>query len=222
MGLLGEIRDLFNVLDLPTQYIMIFTPCWFFVLLFFAIKVKRDKETVYNILAFVPVVNFLVFFLFNYTKGDIIISLDRYGYYGGTAIIYCILSIMYGRKKKKIWPVVLSGTASFAITLWALNYVIFYGTHFSNYSRMGYEASMTALIDELEQNYVLRDYKEIDFDGLREKYIPMAAEAEKTGDREAFSMAIANLCYEFHDRHVDFVISERVFGNRSNIKCPDR
>ena len=209
MSLISEIWGLFKVLDAPMQYIMIFTSCWFFVLLVFALKVKWNKENVFTVLAFIPVINYIIFYLFNYTKGDIVLGLDRHGTYGIIAVLYCVLCMFYAKRKKKKWPMVLNAVIAFCITIWSFVYVIFFGSHFSNFSRMGYRDSIASLIDELEQNYVLRDHKEIDFDDLRYRYIPLAEEAEKNKDREAFAVVVANLCYEFHDRHVDFVISDQ-------------
>ena len=106
------------------------------------------------------------------------------------------------------------------ISGWTVVYVLALGSayHFGNFSHPGYEKSMAGLIDELEKNYILRDYKEIDFDALRAEYLPMAAEAEKNKDEEAFAEAVANLCYEFHDGH----LSMRITDDELSAKVAER
>lgn len=199
-----KIIEMLRLLDFPTVYLLLFTVCWLLVLILFALILKSKNRIVYWILAVIPLINFAVFYLINYTKGAPATGFVRYGPCLLAALGYALAGIVLARSDKKAKPVVISGVLAVLMSVFTVAYILINGTayHYCNFSHLGYERSMASLIDELEKNYVLRDYKEIDFEQLRAEYIPLAAEAEKNGDEAAFAEAVANLCYEFHDGHL--------------------
>jgi len=210
LDIIGEIFELLSLVDIQTKYLIAFTTAWFFVLIVFTVVIKKNKKKVFKILAFIPLLNFAVFYLFNYTRGVQLLGFLRYGPHLAAALIYMAISLWISRGKRKVQPLIINGILSAVIVAWSVFYVLAIGSayHFGNFSHPGYKKSMAGLINELEANYVLRDYKEIDFDHLREVYIPMAEEAEKNKDEEAFAEAVANLCYEFHDGHLSIRITD--------------
>lgn len=210
LDIVGEILELFSLVDIQTKYITVFTAVWFFVLIAFTVFVKKNNKRIFKILAFIPLLNFAVFYLFNFTRGAQLLGFLRYGPHLAAALIYMVISLWISRGKRKVLPLIINGFLSAVIVAWSVFYVLAIGSayHFGNFSHPGYKKSMAGLINELEANYVLRDYKEIDFDHLREVYIPMAEEAEKNKDEEAFAEAVANLCYEFHDGHLSIRITD--------------
>jgi len=216
IDIIKEIIELLQVVDSPTAYLMVFTPAWLLVLIGFAIFIKKDKKRVFRALSIVPLLNFAVFYLFNYTRGAQLIGLLRYGPHLAAAVVYLIAGLIISRGKWKVLPIVISGLLAIIISGWSVIYVLALSNvyHFGNCSHPGYEKSMAGLIDELEKNYVLRDYKEIDFDALRAEYLPMAAAADKDKDEEEFAEAVAKLCYEFHDGHLSMRITDEELRNR--------
>ena len=210
IDILKEILELVQLVDLPTAYLMLFTPAWLLVLIGFVIFVKKSVKPLFKVLSFIPLLNFAVFYLFNYTRGAQLVGLLRYGPHLVAAVLYLVAGLIISRGKHKVIPLIISGLLAVLISGWSVLYVLGLGSayHFRNCSHPGYEKSMAGLIDELEKNYVLRDYKEIDFDALRAEYLPMAAEADKNKDEEAFAEAVANLCYEFHDGHLSMRIND--------------
>lgn len=223
MNTLIKICDMLSRLDMPTAYIMLFTPSWLLVFLLAAGMVKSGKKLICKILAVIPILNFVIFYLLNYTKGFHEVGIKRFGPHLIAAVIYCVAALLFSRAKKRTLPIILSCIAMICVSFWSLLYVLGIREvwHLGNYSKMGYEDSMAALIDDLEENYVLGRYKGIEYDELREEYIPKAAEAEKNGDEVAFAVAVQELCYEFHDGHLccfmldnelDTKVSERLYG----------
>ena len=218
--ILARILVAFTIIDPTTKYIMLFTLAWPLVLIVLAI-VKPGKKIFYQAAGLIPVIHFLIFYLCNYTKGKVMLGVLRYG-----PLIYLLIALwLYKRKdKKKKLPVILGCIAGLAVFGWC----IFWGpgyteiVHLANFSRMGYADSVAALIDELEENYLLRDHKQIDFDSLRAEYIPMAQEAEDQGSEALYTITVERLCNEFHDGHVGVLfnsnetfgeIAELTFGN---------
>ena len=208
--IIGEILELLSLVDIQTKYLMAFTAIWFYVLIIATVVIKKNKKKIFKILAFIPLINFAVFYLFNFTRGAQLTGFLRYGPHLAAALVYMAVSLWISRGKRKVLPHIISAVLTGVILAWSVFFVLAIGSayHFGNFSHPGYEKSMAGLINELEKNYVLRDYKEIDFDHLREVYIPMAAEAEKNKDEEAFAEAVANLCYEFHDGHLSLRITD--------------
>ena len=208
MNGLFKVFDMLSRLDGPTAYIMIFTVCWPLVLAAIAAFVKPKRFIVRLILALVPIVNFLVFYLLNYTKGMLDVGNKRFGPHLIAAVGFCVVTIVFEKIKKKAIPVIITGVLTVAVSLWALVYVlgIHEAWHYGNYSHENYEESMASLIDELEEYYVLGAHKQIDYDMLRAEYIPRAAQADKDNDQTAFALAVTELCYEFHDGHLGCII----------------
>ena len=60
----------------------------------------------------------------------------------------------------------------------------------------------------MKANYVLADYKQVDWDALYEKYLPEFQAANKAHDKIANEIAWEKFCAEFHDLHVNFASSE--------------
>ena len=83
------------------------------------------------------------------------------------------------------------------IVVWA----VFLRPNVANYSNLGWTESFERTIDYLEKEYILNDWKEIDYDRIREELIPKVREAEQNNDEIAFVSALYELKYEFHDGH---------------------
>ena len=57
----------------------------------------------------------------------------------------------------------------------------------------------------IRENYILADYKDIDFDKLYEEYYPMFEEADKNNDPVLNTITWARFAAEFHDGHVGYM-----------------
>ena len=86
--------------------------------------------------------------------------------------------------------------------------------NFSNFSRMGYTDSFRALVKEMDKKYVLKEWKEVDFGALEEKYLPLVEAAEQEQNPAKFADAVEMFCNELNDGHV------WVFGEYDFEKYP--
>ncbi len=199
-----KICEVLGLFDFPTAYISLFSILWLPVLIVAVKLINNSHKNAYRVLALIPTVNFVVFYILNYTKGYPITGILRYGPHLIAALVYCLATLIMSRSSKRVKPLVISGILCVLISAFTAGVVLAdsYAWHFGNFSHYSYEKSMAALIDELEQNYILSGYKGVDFEELRAVYIPLAAEAERNGDEVAFAYAVTNLCYEFHDGHL--------------------
>lgn len=71
-----------------------------------------------------------------------------------------------------------------------------------NFTRKSYTASFKALVSEMNRSYVLKSWKNVDFNALEEKYMPMVREAELEKNPAKFADAVSMFCGELHDGHI--------------------
>ncbi len=71
-----------------------------------------------------------------------------------------------------------------------------------NFSRMSYTESFHALAQQMDEDYVLKEWKEVDFTALEEKYMPLVEEAEQEQNPAKFYKAVNMFCCELHDGHL--------------------
>ncbi len=72
----------------------------------------------------------------------------------------------------------------------------------NDFSRQDWTEAFVSLVDQLEREYPFTDLKGLDFDELRETYIPLVEEAEADEDLDAYTLAIYQFGLEFQDGHV--------------------
>ncbi|MBR1864492.1 MAG: peptidase S41 [Ruminococcus sp.] len=72
------------------------------------------------------------------------------------------------------------------------------------YRSIDYEKDFKRGFEGIKAHYVLSDYKQIDWDGLYEKYLPMFRQAARDCDADGNIIAWNRFCAEFGDSHVGF------------------
>ena len=93
-------------------------------------------------------------------------------------------------------------------------YYIGMSPDYFNHAKQSYTASFHSLVQDMDEHYVLKEWKEVDFAALEAKYMPMVKEAEQEQDEQKFTDAVMMFCAELHDGHVHVVTDdkERVEG----------
>lgn len=74
--------------------------------------------------------------------------------------------------------------------------------HVYNFARESYTESFHDAVRTMDRTYVLKEWKEVDFDALEAKYMPMVQEAEDAQDPAMFYDAVKSFFSELHDGHV--------------------
>ncbi|MBP0954076.1 MAG: hypothetical protein J6M90_00370 [Oscillospiraceae bacterium] len=77
-----------------------------------------------------------------------------------------------------------------------------------NHSRESYTESFHSLVQDMDKHYILKEWKEVDFAALEEKYMPLVREAEQAQDKGKFTEAVMAFCCELHDGHVPVVTDD--------------
>ena len=71
-----------------------------------------------------------------------------------------------------------------------------------NFMGKSYSESFHELAQEMDRSYVLKEWKDVDFSALENKYMPMVKEAEQEKDPGKFADAVKMFCNELHDGHI--------------------
>lgn len=93
---------------------------------------------------------------------------------------------------------VITGLLSFICAF----YLVGLSPDYYNHTRESYSESFHSMVQDMDRNYVLKDWKEADLSALEEKYMPMVKEAEQAQDPAKFADAVTLFCRELHDGHV--------------------
>lgn len=83
--------------------------------------------------------------------------------------------------------------------------------NYGNFAGMSYTDSFRAMVQEMDKKYVLKEWKEIDFQALEAKYLPLVEIAEQEQNPAKFADAVTQFCNELHDGHV-YTSSDYDFG----------
>ena len=138
-----KIVEMLRLIDSTTTYIAWFTIGWILVPVFFAVIKKTENKVVSKILMFFPMVHFIVFYIINYTKGDMMKGIGRYGIYFVVTLIYCLGAITLARGKKIVRTLIANGVLSVLLVCVSIAIILIDGMsfHFANLSRMSYSDS---------------------------------------------------------------------------------
>lgn len=197
-------------IDFPTAYIMISTICLLVLFVVTISLIKSSHKRSYKVISTMPLINFVIFYLFNYTVGNPLFGFMRYHAQLIISAIILVGGMIIANSKRKAMPLVTVSILTCLLSAWSLLYVLGVEgtTRLDNSTHMNYVDSMESVIDELEHYYILRGYKEIDFNALRDEFIPLALEAQENDDEVAFAQAVVKLTYEFHDSHLYCIVND--------------
>lgn len=90
--------------------------------------------------------------------------------------------------------------------------------NFFNHTKESYSESFHSLCEDMEKTYILKEWKEVDFKALEDKYMPKVKEAEILNDPTKFAIVVRDFTNELHDSHVNIQVKPANFEEfRSQI-----
>ena len=204
-----EILGFVSRMDLLTHFTGWFTIVFSVILLIWHhVLVKKEKGArdwrIWSVLCFVPVILCAVHFYFSCFKGYEYLSVRIYLPMYAGAILLIFLFLL--RKKKALYKIaavltVMASIAGFGYSVFT-RLAEFTMSHVGNYSRCGYVESFDRIMADMKKNYVMNDWKGIDYDKIRADIMPKVEEAEKNHDAKAYYKALREYITYFHDGHI--------------------
>lgn len=156
-----------------------------------------DKLTLWKLLCLIPPVIAGIHFLI-YVRGYLPLLNDYKFIYIAAASSLFLLPFARREIGYKVTNILL-GLASAACIIITLTFSTFHQYNFTNDS---YSKSFHKMIVAMDRSYVLKEWKDVDFASLEEKYMPMVQEAEKEKSPAKFYDAVKAFGNELHDGHV--------------------
>lgn len=173
-----------------------------------SILVKKKKSLmVWRCICVAPLVVCVIHFACCHFRGGWAYTLALYGSMYFAAVLMALWQFLGGRKYGyRIWTVFMSLCMGMGLLI-----VVSVGGMFSsvnNFSRLGYSEAFQAVVDTMQDKYVLSGWKEIDYEALASDILPMVEQAEQEQDEVAYDIALMRYCYRFHDSHVQYSFND--------------
>ena len=120
--------------------------------------------------------------------------------------LFALLPVLFAKRKigYKI-TAVITGLMTCVLGF----YYIGMAPDYFNHTKQSYTESFHSLVQDMDEHYVLKEWKEVDFAALEAKYMPMVTEAEQEQDEQKFTDAVMMFCSELHDGHVHVVTDDK-------------
>ena len=190
-------------MDITMQFMYVFLPSAI-VILFILHHILKEHRKIWAGLTLIPLTVYLIYMSQVYYKGDMELTIERYTIFGVISLFIALWGLAVLLKRSFVaYGVIIS---VFSVVLLFIEIVLIWAVllrpNVGNYSKLGWTDSLNCAIDYMEQEYVLNDWKQIDYGMLREKYIPRMQEIEESGDENAYIYLLYEFTNEFHDGHV--------------------
>ncbi len=210
MNLIASIILMIASTEKWTKFILLFIFLWFMAtpIIKKCTKNSPKKRLIRGCAGLPPLILCIIYAVMN-------IHPATYQYFilrgGLLCLILLILSITMwipDSKKEKRFKIsnVIKGLmmCGGAVTYFVVIVLLVQNTYVTDYSELGWAESFSCMIDTMSESYVSRNYKNIDFEGLKARFVPMVEEAEENNDKKAFAKVLLEYQYEFYDSHIWF------------------
>ena len=190
-------------MDSSMQFMYAFLLCSLIVLPVLHHFMKNHIK-MWSALCMIPLAVYVFFICREHYAENNGLTIQRYALFGIVALIIALWGLAILLKRSFVAYTILMTVTNVVILL--LNIIVIWAVYLrpnvANYSCLSWTESFERTIDYLEKEYILNDWKEIDYDRIREELIPKVREAEQNNDEIAYVTALYELKYEFHDGHV--------------------
>lgn len=218
MNLINSIVLMIVSTEKWTKLILLFTLLWFIATPIIKESTKNSpkKPLIRGYAGFLPFILCIVYAVIN-------VHPATYQYFILRGGLLCLILLMLSvtmwipdskkEKKSQISNVIkglmmCGGAVTYLVVI--LNLV--QNTHVADYSELGWTESFSCMIDTMSESYISKNYKNINFEELKAKYVPMVEEAEKNNDKKEFAKALLEYQYEFYDSHIWFLQNSNILN----------
>lgn len=203
--MIGTIQHLLNSSDNLTLIISLSVLLYLIVLIIIHSKMKQNEKNtkIWNNLCFVPlllsVIHFIVF-----ASGDAFsVIVQAYISIYIPSVFIAFFPLLAKKKPLKIIGNVLCVAISLILSALSLG-----SGKVANYTRKSMSDAYLSACDYIEENYVLAQWKKLDFEKHKTDGLALIAEAEKTGDTDKYYEALFKLVESFYDGHSGLFFSD--------------
>lgn len=171
----------------------------------FVLVKKKKSLKVWRMLCIIPLAVCIVHCAFCHLRGGAMYTVVFYGLLYFTAVLMAVWQFL---AQKKLGYRVLAVLVNLFMVVSLLTVLSIGGMYSSinNFTALNYTEAFQAAVDKMQEEYVLSEWKEIDYDALEAEILPMVQRAEQEQDMAAYEIALMTYCYRFNDSHVQYII----------------
>ncbi len=194
--------------DNQMKYLIIFSITWLLItfIIKFITKRRDNKKQIRLVIGIIPLLVGIIYTVLNihiptYEK----FLMRNWGIVLALVLLFLMMVLPDEKNIKRInVSNVVNGLCVPGIIMMVgiTIYQLAYEGNVSDYSHLGWAESFESMVDTMSEEYGAGDWKKIDFEGLKETYIPMVSEAETNNDEQAFAKVLLEYQYEFYDSHI--------------------
>ena len=173
-----------------------------FIIIIILLLILRDKCSIKKllILNLIPVIIGLIHFIIFYFKGNIQITFSYFDVIYLSSFLFLFVSLFIKKKRThRLLTILLIPICLICIFLTGITITRYYTIH--NYTKDSYTTSFKKMIKTLKKEYVLNDWKKIDYEELEKEYLPLIEQAEKNKDESLYYETIFKFMDNFKDGH---------------------
>ena len=198
--------------DKWTKFLIIFGVLWFIISLIISKVTKNssNKRLIKKCVGVIPLLLCIIYVFMNLHSSTYSHFISKRGLLCLVLFIESILMFIPKNESDKKISFISVSRCLFIIVGFIV-FVMFminlagYDQYLTDYSSLGWTDSFSHMVDTMSESYVSRNYKQIDFEGLRNRFIPLVQEAERINDKKLFAKALLEYRYEFFDQHIRLV-----------------
>lgn len=171
--------------------------------IFHHIIVKKNADfKIWRLFCVLPLLLCVIHCIFFHFKGIEEVTVFLYGTMYFAGFLMAIWQFLYKRKYGyRIFSVFMNITAVISLAATIL-IPLSIAPAIRNYTGESYSDAFKSVVNTMKKEYVLSDWKDIDYDSLQDKIMPLVEKAEKNKDKTAYYIALVKYCYYFYDGHV--------------------
>ena len=168
---------------------------------------KKKNKILETVFCFVPLVLCIFHFIFFRIKGNPYSTKYYYliMYIAGINTAFLPLISLRSKLYKVFLPIITTFTVMAG--LHTIFRPMIYDSAMRNHSYENWTDSFISTTKDMEKYYSLKDWKQIDIPALRDKFLPVIQEAERTHDEGLFAAAVWAFSFYFYDGHVGAYIN---------------
>ena len=164
---------------------------------------SKSKRKIFRIgFCFVPLIICIFHFVFFRIKGDLYSTKYYYLvlYISGIVPAFLPLISLLPNLKRICLPIITLFTV--LAGLHTIVQPMVWDSAMRNHSYENWAESFVSSTKDMEKYYSLKEWKKIDIPSLRDKFLPVIREAERTQDEGLFAAAVWAYSFYFYDGHV--------------------
>lgn len=194
--MINTLRHLINSGNILTVLFSCFFFVYFIVLIILFNKMNNNKLRLWKALCMIPFVISIIH-VFIFTLGPAFwYIIPSYSVIYIPAFIILLFPLFTKKKIIRIVYIIITVIVCLGCLVLSID-----SNKVANYSNKKLSEAYILLCDYLEKNYVLSEWKKIDYDQLKKDGLESIEEAEKTNNINKYYETLNNLVDSFHDGH---------------------